>query len=174
MHKGVNMYSCVKIKVSNLIHTVEAGVGDGQSEEWTNEVWARPAHCRREKFRATIHPEPELRGWWLGVTQMGLAWLVWCLNVGVAPTLQFYLVLSSQPCLFSARLLSLSVSVAWTRKAFEFDGLGAEFKVGCELQTNGMATSIYSVRAEIFAEENHIKRQLWEIWEMPSFWSEAW
>lgn len=27
MHKGMDMYSYVKIKVSNLIHTVEAGVG---------------------------------------------------------------------------------------------------------------------------------------------------
>lgn len=33
MHEGMKMDSCVKIKVSNLIHTVEAGVGDGQSEE---------------------------------------------------------------------------------------------------------------------------------------------
>lgn len=33
MHEGMNMHGCVKIKVSNLIHTVEAGVEDGQSEE---------------------------------------------------------------------------------------------------------------------------------------------
>lgn len=80
--------------------------------------------------------------------------------MGVAPTFQLCLVLSSQLCLFSARLLPLSVSVAWTGKALEFERLGAELKVGFELQTNGMATSISSVRAEILAEENPIERQL--------------
>lgn len=42
------------------------------------------------------------------------------------------------PSLFSDMLLPFSVSVAWSRKAFEFERLDAELKVGCELQTDGV------------------------------------
>jgi hypothetical protein len=72
----MSMYGCVKIKVSNLIRTVEAGVEDGQSEELTNEVWASPEiTARARSLGVAIHPEPELRGWWLG-DALGLSHVV--------------------------------------------------------------------------------------------------
>jgi hypothetical protein len=55
-------------------------------------------------------------------------------------------------------LLPFSVAVSWSRKAFGFKRLGAELRqVGCELQTDGVATST-RVRAGILAGENPIKR----------------